>query len=282
MKGIDLGHWNTLTVVRKVDFGMYLDGGDEGDILLPTRYVPEGCKVGDEIDVFIYLDQDERPVGTTLTPKAEVGQFAYLPVAWVNQYGAFLDWGLMKDLFVPFREQKQKMEQGRAYLVYVYIDELTHRIVASAKIERHLKPASPAVYHRGSEVSLLVGRHTPLGFQVIVDNAHAGLVYADQVFGRPPHMGDRISGTVTGIRPDGRLDVSLERIGKGRFRDFADTLLEELEKAGGTLPFGDASDPDDIAERFGVSKKTFKRAVGTLYKKHLVEPLRTEIRLIGR
>jgi predicted RNA-binding protein (virulence factor B family) len=242
-----------------------LDGGRVGEILMPNAYLERGVRVGDQVNVFVYLDQEERLVATTESPLARVGDFAWLRVAWVNEYGAFLDWGLMKDLFVPFREQKMRMEKDRYYLVYIYIDEDTRRIVGTAKVERWLQPAPAAEYHRGRQVELLVQQKTELGFKVIVDNAYSGLVYRDQVF-EEPHAGDRLTGSVVNVRPDGKLDVSLQRLGKQRFQDFAEVLLEELQTAGGFLPYTDKSDSSEIAERFGVSKKTFKRAVGTLYK----------------
>jgi predicted RNA-binding protein (virulence factor B family) len=262
---IKLGDWNELTVNRFTDHGAYLDGGRVGEILMPNAYLERGVRVGDQVNVFVYLDQEERLVATTESPLARVGDFAWLRVAWVNEYGAFLDWGLMKDLFVPFREQKMRMEKDRYYLVYIYIDEDTRRIVGTAKVERWLQPAPAAEYHRGRQVELLVQQKTELGFKVIVDNAYSGLVYRDQVF-EEPHAGDRLTGSVVNVRPDGKLDVSLQRLGKQRFQDFAEVLLEELQTAGGFLPYTDKSDSSEIAERFGVSKKTFKRAVGTLYK----------------
>lgn len=260
---IQLGKWNRLRIVRFTDHGAYLDGHLD-EILMPRAYVTEEMRPDDEVDVFVYLDQDERLVATTETPLAEVGQFAFLRVAWVNEFGAFLDWGLMKDLFVPFSQQKRKMEIGEEYLVYVYVDDETQRIVASAKVERFLLPAGTA-YYRDREVEVLVQHKTPLGFKVIVDNAHAGLIYDNQIYGMP-HSGDRLKGYVVTCREDGRLDISLQKLGKGRFRDFSEQLLDELASAGGFLPFGDHSSPEEIAERFGVSKKTFKRAVGTLYR----------------
>jgi len=262
---IKLGDWNELKVNRFSEHGAYLDGGSVGEILMPNAYVERGVRVNDKVTVFVYLDQEECLVGTTEQPLARVGQFAFLKVAWVNEYGAFLDWGLMKDLFVPFREQKMRMEIGRSYIVYIYIDEETRRIVGTAKVEKWLQPAPVKDYHRGREVELLVQQKTDLGFKVIVDNAYRGLIYNDQIF-EEPHTGDRLTGCVVNVRPDGRLDISMQRLGKSRFRDFADVLLEELEKEGGSLPFTDKSSAEAIADRFGVSKKTFKRAVGNLYK----------------
>ena len=263
---IALGNYNTLRVTRFSDHGAYLDGGPLGEILMPKKYVPRSLRPGDEIEVFVYLDQSERLVGTLETPLARVGDFAYLRVAWTNEFGAFLDWGLTKDLFVPFREHKMRMVQDRAYLVYIHVDPETQRLVGTAKVERYLKRATPDRYHRGQEVEIIVQQKTPLGFRCIADNRCGGHLYDNQIFDTVPHTGDVLTATVVNIRPDGRLDLSLQRIGKGRFRDFAGQLLEELHSAGGTLPFSDHSTPEEIQQRFGVSKKTFKRALGTLYK----------------
>ena len=263
---IALGNYNTLRVTRFSDHGAYLDGGPLGEILMPKKYVPRSLRPGDEIEVFVYLDQSERLVGTLETPLARVGDFAYLRVAWTNEFGAFLDWGLTKDLFVPFREQKMRMVQDRSYLVYIHVDPETQRLVGTAKVERYLKRATPDRYHRGQEVEIIVQQKTPLGFRCIVDNRCGGHLYDNQIFDTVPHTGDVLTATVVNIRPDGRLDLSLQRIGKGRFRDFAGQLLEELHSAGGTLPVSDHSTPEEIQQRFGVSKKTFKRALGTLYK----------------
>lgn len=263
---IQIGNYNTLRIVRFTDHGAYLDGGPIGEILMPKKYVTRDMRPGDEVNVFVYLDQSERLVGTFETPLARVGDFAFLRVAWVNEFGAFLHWGLMKDLFVPFREQKMPMREGRSYLVHIHIDEETQRIVASAKVDKYLQPATPGQYHRGQEVEVIIQHKTPLGFKVVADNRCPGMIYDNQVFEAEPHAGDVLTATVVNVRPDGKLDLSIQRIGKGRFRDFAEQLLEELQKAGGELPFTDNSSPEEIKARFGVSKKTFKRAVGTLYK----------------
>ena len=278
---IKLGDYNTLRITRFTDHGAYLDGGQVGELLMPKAYVRREMRPGDEVRVFVYLDQSERLVGTTEQPLARVGQFACLRVAWTNQFGAFLDWGLMKDLFVPFREQKMRMVQGRSYIIYVYVDSESGRIVGSAKVERWLRPATPSEYYRGREVEMLVQQKTDLGFKVIVDNAFQGLVYDDQIFGAAPRTGDLLHGTVVNLRPDGKLDLSLDRIGKSRFRDFAEVLLEELAAGGGRLPFSDASAPEDIVARFGVSKKTFKRALGTLYRERRIRLGEGEIFLNG-
>lgn len=264
---INIGQFNTLTITRFTDHGAYVDGGEVGEILVPKAYVTKSMRPGDTLDLFVYLDQSERLVATTEHPLATVGDFAYLEVAWVNEHGAFLNWGVMKDLFVPFRQQKRTMEVGESYIVFVDIDEETGRLMATAKIDKYLYPAREHYYHRGEEVDLLVWQRTELGLKVIVDNRHAGLVYNDQLFAPEPKTGDRLRGTVVNVRPDGRIDVSLQRLGKSRFRDFAEVLYEELQaESEGFLPFTDKSSSDDISARFGVSKKTFKRAVGTLYR----------------
>ena len=279
---IRLGNWNDLDIVRFTDHGAYLDGGDVGEILMPKAYVLDEMRPGDRVSVFVYLDQEERLVATTETPLARVGDFAFLRVTWVNEYGAFLDWGLMKDLFVPFREQKMRMLTGHSYLVHIHIDERTHRIVGSAKLERWLRPATPETYRRGSSVEIIVQQKTPLGLKVIVDNAYSGLVYDNQIFDTPPRTGDRLTGTIINVRPDGKLDVSLQSLGTDRFTDFAGILLEELHNCGGHLPYGDHSPAEEIARRFGVSKKTFKRAVGSLYKEKKISLTEEGIRLNRR
>lgn len=265
---IELGKYNRLEVVKEVDFGMYLDGGEEGEILLPSRYVPQGCKVGDALDVFIYLDNEERLVATTLTPLVQVGQFACLEVAWVNQYGAFLHWGLMKDLFVPFREQKMKMEVGKKYVVHAHLDDESYRIVASAKVERYLSKER-AAYRPGEEVDILVWQKTDLGFKAIINNSHAGLLYESEVF-QPLHTGMTMKAYVKQVRDDGKIDLMLQRPGQAKVEDFSVTLLEYIREQGGHTPLNDKSPAEEIYAAFGVSKKTFKKAVGDLYKKRLV------------
>ena len=265
---IDLGHWNVLTVARTVDFGVYLDGGELGDILMPAKYVPTGCEEGDSVEAFVYLDQEERLVATTEVPKAEVGDFAFLKVAWTNQFGAFLDWGLMKDVFVPFREQKMKMIVGKSYIVHIHIDEETFRIVASAKVEKYLSDDFPP-YINGDSVNILVWQKTDLGFKVIIDNKYSGLIYDNQIF-KSLRTGDKLGAFIEQVRPDGKIDVSLQRAGKERIDDFSDELFSILKDSDGFLPFTDKSSAEEIYSRFSVSKKTFKRAVGKLYKNNLI------------
>ena len=267
-KSVRLGDYNQLTVVKEVDFGLYLDGGDEGEILLPTRYVPKGTKPGDTLIVFVYLDQDERIIATTERPYAKVGEFAFLRVAWVNQYGAFLDWGLMKDLFCPFGEQKKKMAIGSWHIVHVHIDEESYRIVASAKVEHYLNQEPPSYTHNDA-VDLLVWQKTEMGYKVIIDNAYQGLVYSNRIF-REVYVGDRLRGYIDQVRPDGKIDVMLQPSGRQGTIDFADTLTDYLIAHGGSCPYGDKTSPETIKQVFGVSKKTFKRAVGDLYRKRVI------------
>lgn len=268
MDFIRLGDYNRMTVVKTVDFGVYLDGGEEGEVLLPARYVPDGCKEGDELEVFVYLDNEERLVATTQTPLAKVGDFACLEVSWVNEYGAFLNWGLMKDLFCPFREQKMKMEKGKRYIVHVHIDHESHRIVASAKVERYFDPSFPP-YRYGDEVSLLVWQKTDLGFKVIVDNRYAGLVYSNQIF-REIRTGDRMKGYIEAVREDGKIDVMLQPTGWRMTKETADMLLDYLETHQGVCRLTDKSPAEDIYQAFQVSKKSYKKAVGDLYKRRLI------------
>ena len=268
MSHIKLGEYNLLEVVKEVDFGVYLDGSEDGEILLPTRYVPKGCKPGDILNVFIYLDMDERLIATTLQPYVKVGEFACLEVAWVNQYGAFLDWGLMKDLFVPFREQKMKMVKGNSYVVHVHLDEDSYRIVASAKVEKYLSKDMPE-YNQGDEVEVLVWQKTDLGFKVIVDNKFGGMIFRNEIF-TDVRAGMKMQAYIKQVRSDGKIDLELQKDGVKRVEDFADTLLEYIRSNGGSIPFNDKTDADVIYSVFGVSKKTFKKAVGDLYKKRLV------------
>ena len=274
MSHIQLGRYNQLEVVKEVDFGIYLNGDEDGEILLPKRYVPQGCKPGDVLNVFIYLDMDERLVATTLEPYVQVGEFACLEVAWVNQYGAFLDWGLMKDLFVPFREQKAKMQKGGRYLVHVHLDEESYRIVASAKIEHYLSKECPE-YNQGDEAEVLVWQKTDLGFKVIVDNKYSGMLFHNEIF-QPLELGMRLQR----VREDGKIDLELQKRGVKKVDDFAELLLQYIKDNDGYTPINDKTDAEQIYNTFGVSKKTFKKAVGDLYKKRLIVLEDDGIRLV--
>ncbi len=284
MSKIEIGKYNELQVLRKVDFGYYLKGNDRtGDILLPNNEIDAenlaALEAGsDLLSVFIYLDQEERLIATTRKPMAQVGDFAFLEVAWVNNYGAFLNWGLMKDLFVPFREQKMKMQKGQGYIVHVHMDEESYRIMASAKVERYLSTERPP-YNRGDEVDILVWQKTDLGLKVIVDNQYQGLLYDDQVF-RNVRTGDRTKAYIEWVRPDGKIDLILQRKGQAAVRDFSYDLLDYLRQNNGHSVLGDKSSPEDIYAVFGVSKKVFKKAVGDLYKKRKITISEDGIRLV--
>ena len=288
---LNLGDYTTLRIVNhqsccdislKFDFGLYLDGGEEGEILLPQRYVTPDMHIGDDIEVFIYLDQDERPVATTEHPYAKVGQFASLEVAWVNQYGAFLKWGLMKDLFCPFREQKKRMEQGQRHIVYIKIDEDSYRLMATAKVEKYLTTPTvddlPALQH-GAEADILVWQKTDLGFKVIVNNRFQGQIYDNQIF-QPLHSGTRIKGYIDHVRQDGKIDITLQQSGRQQTLDFAEVLLRYLYENDGYCNLGDKSPAELIYDRFQVSKKAFKKAIGDLYRRRLITISDDGIRLV--
>ena len=272
-----LGDYNTLRIVKSVDFGLYLDGGEEGEILLPQRYVTKDMHIGDEIEVFIYLDQEERPVATTEHPIAKVGEFASLEVAWVNQYGAFLKWGLMKDLFCPFREQKKRMEQGQRHIIYIKVDKDSYRLMATAKVEKYLEPA-PALKH-GDPADILVWQKTDLGFKCIVNNRYQGQIYDNQIF-QPLHSGDRLSGFIDHVRQDGKIDLTLQPSGRQHTLDFAEVLLRYLYENDGYCHLGDKSPAELIYDRFQVSKKAYKKAIGDLYRRRLITITDDGIRLV--
>lgn len=268
MSHIKLGKYNQLEVVKEVDFGVYLNGDEDGEILLPKRYVPEGTKPGDILNVFIYLDMEERLVATTLQPYVQVGEFACLEVAWVNQFGAFLNWGLMKDLFVPFREQKMKMQKGKRYVVYVHLDEESYRIVASAKVEHFLSTEKPD-YQPGQEVEVLVWQRTDLGYKVIVENKFSGMLYHNEIF-QPLEVGMRLTAFIKQVRPDGKIDLVLQQAGARKVDDFSEVLWQYIKDNDGFTPLNDKTDAEVIYHTFGVSKKTFKKAIGDLYKKRRI------------
>jgi hypothetical protein len=272
---LKLGDYNTLKISKQVDFGLYLDGGDEGEVLLPKRYVTPEMHIGGEITVFIYLDQEERIVATTEKPLVKVNEFAYLEVAWTNQYGAFLRWGPMKDLFCPFREQKKRMEQGKSYIVYVKEDEESHRLMATAKVEKYISPLRPSPAEgtwkgmHGAVVDCLIWQKTDLGFKTIVDNKYQGQLYDNQIF-QPLHTGIRLTAYVDHIRQDGKVDLTLQPTGRQHTLDFAEVLLRYLYENNGHCDLGDRSDAELIADRFKVSKKVYKKAIGDLYRRRLI------------
>ncbi|MBR6121222.1 MAG: GntR family transcriptional regulator [Prevotella sp.] len=281
---LKLGDYNTLKIVKRVDFGFYLDGGDEGEVLLPQRYATPNMQIGQDISVFIYLDQEERIVATTEAPLAKVGEFAWLEVAWCNQYGAFLKWGPMKDLFCPFREQKQRMEVGKHYIVYVMEDQESHRLMATAKVDKYIVPYAETVSRRtpithGQAVDCLIWQKTDLGFKAIVDNRYQGQIYDNQVF-QPLHTGDRLTAYVDHVRQDGKIDLTAQPTGRQHTLDFAEVLLRYLYENNGFCDLGDKSSAELIVDRFKVSKKAYKKAIGDLYRRRLITISDDGIRLV--
>ena len=264
-----IGEYNDLRINRMVDFGAYLIDEDTHEVLLPKRYLTPEMKVGDDIKVFVYNDSENRPVATTETPHAVVGDFALMRVKAVNKVGAFLDWGLAaKDLLVPFSEQRVDMQAGRSYIVRVYLDPASQRIVASAKIAKFLNQSEPEYYHR-EKVEVLVVQRSDLGYRVIINNAHWGQIYQNETY-QEVNIGDRFTAFVKQVRPDGKIDVTLAKIEKMRVDDLADRILDYLSAHNGEMALTDKSDPEDINKTFNCSKKDFKKALGLLYKQQKV------------
>lgn len=266
---VKVGKYNTLKIVKDLDFGVYLDGGDELEILLPARYVPKNVKPGDEVEVFIYHDNEGRLIATTAKPLAQAEEFQYMEVKSVNNIGAFLEWGLMKDLLVPFKEQKMPMREGKWYLVYVHVDHVTGRIVASARIDKFLDNVVPD-YSFNQEVELLVAEETEIGYKVIINNQHWGLVYHNQIF-RRLEKGEHLKGYIKEVREDEKIDISLTPLGYQKVEGIAGTILEALKMQGGYIPVHDKSEPDVIYSLFRCSKKAFKQAIGALYRQKLID-----------
>ena len=277
---MNLGDFNDLEVAREVDFGLYLTS-DDGDLLLPRKYVEPGTQIGDVVRVFVYRDSEDRLIATNLEPLARVGQFAALSVRDVSTTGAYLDWGLEKDLLLPYRNQRRNLRPGERVTVFVYLDEASDRIVASAKWEWFLSD-QPYPGKVGDAANLFVAEETDLGFKMLVDGTHQGLVYHNEVF-KPLRLGDVLTGFVRTIRPDGKLDLSLQRPGYDEALAATDTLLAALRQApNGLLPLGDKSLADDVYRRLGMSKKVFKKALGALYKQGLVQLAPEHTQLLHR
>jgi uncharacterized protein len=264
----DIGKLNKLRVVKEVDFGIYLDGQELGEILMPRRYVPENCKPEDLIDAFIYCDSDDRIIATTEQPLAVVGEFSLLEVVSVNTIGAFLNWGLPKDLLVPYSEQKQRMEEGKSYIVYVFLDSNSRRIVASAKLDKFLDNLPPE-YEVGQCVDLLICSTTDLGYNAIIENKHWGMLYKNEVF-QTLNKGQKIKGYIKKIREDEKIDLSLQKQGYEKVDDILQSIMERLKAQGGFIEVTDKSPAELVYKLFGVSKKTYKKAVGALYKMRMI------------
>lgn len=269
-----IGEYNTLTVSHIVDFGAYLKA-DEQEILLPGKWLPEGTQPGDELEVFLYTDSEDRPIATTMKPKASVGEFAIMEVKTVEPFGAFLDWGLEKDLLLPKSEQIRPHRVGEKVVVRLSLDYKTNRVIGTTKIAAFLKPI-PEHMVPGQAVEAWVYHSTPLGYQVLVDRQYAGLLYRSEVF-EDLRSGDQKTAYVRRIREDGKMDVNLKAFGKEGMLSDRDKVLQELQLSGGRLPLGDKSDADDIYNRLKMSKKSFKRAIGILYKERMINISQQEI-----
>ena len=276
----EIGKRNSLAIVKTVAFGVYLDGGTLGEILLPRRYVPAGAAPGDRLDVFLYFESEDRLIATTETPLAQAGDFAFLEAVAVNPTGAFLNWGLPKDLLVPWSEQRPPMKAGKKYVVYVYLDEASRRIAASAKIDKHLAKTPPP-FEAGREVDLLIYGRTELGYKAVINNSHGGVLYKNEVF-RELRPGDRVKGYVRKIRDDGKIDLRLGKPGAEGVDELAGRILDALRANDGFLEITDKSPAEFVGRLFGVSKNAFKAAVGRLYKKRLVTLDDFGITLVGR
>lgn len=273
-----LGVYNTLEILRDREPGIFLGDENGNEVLLPNKYVPEEFEIGDNIKVFVYLDSSERIVATTLEPYATVNSFAYLKCTSVSDIGAFLDWGLEKDLFVPFKEQAMKMRVGSWYLVYVYLDEETNRLVASSKTNSFLDNAM-VLLSSYDEVDLIASHPSPHGWNMIVNQKYLGLVYSDEIFQKIT-PGDQLKGYVKKVRPDGKIDLTLQRHGYRAIEPNAEMILKELKASGGFIDLNDKSAPEDIKEVFQLSKKSFKKAIGTLYKARKILIEQDGIRLV--
>lgn len=282
---IDIGKYNTLTILRDTKVGLFLGNPKEDpdgihDILLPNKYVPNQFEIGEELTVFVYLDHEERPVATTLEPYILLNEFALLRVNYINQVGAFMDWGMEKDILVPFKEQARPMEKGKRYLVYLYMDDKTNRLVASSKTNQFLDNENLTV-ENGEEVDLIVSHITEIGINVIINERHKGLVYKDEVYDDAIRTGDRMRGYIKTIRPDHKIDVSLYKLGYQNIEPNAQKILDELKASRGFLRLNDNSHPEDIKTVLKMSKKTFKKAIGALYKEHKIEIKEDGIYLIS-
>lgn len=266
---LTIGEYHILKIDRDTEPGLFLKNDEGDEVLLPNKYKPETFELEDEIEVFVYLDHEERPVATTLKPFIKLDEFGYLKCVEVSDIGAFLDWGLEKHLFVPFKEQVTKMRKGDRYLVFCYLDEVTGRLVASSKTNAFLDNSELTV-QPFEEVDLIISNPTELGWNVIVNQLHQGLIYKDDVF-QKLHTGDKLKGYIKKTRPDGKIDVTLQRPGYRSIEPNAQEILTALELKGGFLALTDKSSPEEIQQQLQMSKKSFKRALGNLYKQRLVD-----------
>jgi len=274
----DIGRYNTLAITRRADIGVYVDGGELGEILLPRRYVTDGMQTGQRLELFIYSDSEDRLVATTLKPRAQVGECAYLKVVGSSRFGAFLDWGLPKDLLVPHGEQQKPMQKGYSYTVYIYLDTATRRIAASSRLEKWLSLEADR-FKPGQAVDLLIYGKSDLGFKAVVDGSHLGQLYDNETF-RPLHYGERVQGYIRQIRDDGRIDLALQLPTGSQRRQLTDAIIEHLQQNQGVSGLTDKSLPDEIYRTFGVSKANYKRALGQLYRQRRIRIDKSRITLL--
>ena len=275
---VSLGQYNLLRVIKKVEFGIYLDGGKHGDILLPRQYTNDNTDLGDSIEVFIYLDSEDRIVATTLKPKAVVGECAYLKVVQVNRIGAFMDWGLPKDLLVPFSQQQKPMQKGYSYAVYVYVDEPTERIAASSRLEDFMGDA-PGQLSPDQAVDLMIYAKSDLGFKAVVDGRYLGQLFENEVF-RPLHYGEKLPGFIKRVRTDGKIDLILQQVTSLTRSSLAVAILRHLSENNGVSTLTDKSPPEHIYSAYSVSKAAYKKALGALYKSRQIKIEKHRITLV--
>lgn len=268
---LQIGQYNTLKILRNTKVGLFLGDGVEehNDVLLPNKYVPREFSIGDELTVFVYLDHEERPVATTLKPYIKLNEFAHLKVNYINKFGAFMNWGLEKDLFVPFKEQARPMEEGKRYLVYCFMDEKTNRLVGSSKTQQFLNNEDVDL-ENGEEVNIIVSHITEAGINVIINEKYRGLAYKNEVF-EDVKPGLKMKAYIKNVRPDGKIDVSLRKLGVEAIEPSAQVILDELKSNRGFLGLNDNSNPEDIRTVLKMSKKVFKKAVGNLYRQKMIE-----------
>ncbi|HEX7762078.1 MAG TPA: S1-like domain-containing RNA-binding protein [Cellvibrio sp.] len=275
---LQIGKQNRLKIIKRTDFGLFLDGGKYGNILLPKRYATIEMNIGDELDVFIYLDSDDCIIATTLTPKAMVGECAFLEVKEVNNVGAFLDWGLPKDLLVPYGEQHKPMEVGRSYVVCIYQDEYTGRITASSRLNRHLEERASGLRAQQA-VDLMICGRSDMGYKAVVNHTHLGLIFRDDAF-RTLLYGEKVKGYIKAIRADRKIDLSLQKHARDTKEDLAEKILSDLQQKGGVSYLTDKSDPDSIYKAFNVSKGNYKNALSLLYKQRKILIEKDKITLV--
>ncbi|WP_319536947.1 S1-like domain-containing RNA-binding protein [uncultured Vibrio sp.] len=275
---IKIGQINSLEVIKKADFGVFLDGDDYGSVLLPNKHVPEGTEIGDKIDVFLYFDSESQLAATIETPIAQVGEWGLMKIEGVNKTGAFVNWGIKeKDLLIPFSEQRTRFSAGQTILVYVYTDKASGRIVGTTKFNKWLDK-TPANYEINQQVDLIIAERSQLGYKAIVNGKHWGMIFPSDVFGKL-YIGKKLKGFIKQIREDGKIDLALQKVGVAKMDDLSSKIIEQLEKKGGFLPLNDKSSPEAIFEAFRTSKGTYKKTIGGLYKQGKIVIEKDGIRL---